>query len=222
MTDFILIIAGVSGVGKTTVASELAIRNPSFKMSRSHTTRAKRGDGRDSEYIYVTEEEFSSLIAKGEMLEYTKYSGTLYGTSKREIYSILDAGNIPLLVLDYNGVRSFKAHSLPYPVICVYLYASLDTARERLVSRNKSSLSQGDAKAASDKRHLVNIEDYLDIKSRIDSFDFLVENSNLDGAVEEILSILSNIDKVRSQPVEYKLGIAEKLYADALKSKDFD
>ena len=217
MTDFILILAGASGVGKTTVATELSLRNPRFKMSRSHTTRAKRGDGRDSEYIYVTKEQFSELISGGEMLEYTEYSGTLYGTSKKEIFSILSEGNIPLLVLDYNGVKSFKSHSLDCPVIAVYIYSSLDTAKQRLLKRAKSSSNITEAEAIADERHSVNVEDYLDIKSRVESFDFLIENSDLDTAVGEILSLLSKLDFVKSQSDEYKSAIAEELYRDALK-----
>ena len=73
MTDFILILAGPSGVGKTTVAEELALRNPRFVASRSHTTRERRGDGRDGEYIYVTKPEFLNLVSHGEMLEYTSF-----------------------------------------------------------------------------------------------------------------------------------------------------
>ena len=219
MKDFILVLAGPSGVGKTTVADALTLREPRFRMTRSHTTRARRGDGRDDEYIYVTREEFLKLVSLGEMLEYTEYSGTLYGTSKAEIFSILSEGNIPLLVLDYNGVRSLKSQSLGSPVISVYIYASLGTAKERLVKRAGISAGSADTSALTDKRHSVNVADYLDIKSRVGSFDFMVENASLDTAVDTVLSLLESPRPFELQSEDYKSRIADKLYQDALNFK---
>ena len=68
----ILILAGPSAVGKTTVMKEILSRSDEFEFIRSATTRAPRGDGHDSEYIYLTEIEFKKRIADGEMLEYTR------------------------------------------------------------------------------------------------------------------------------------------------------
>ena len=66
----ILVIVGPSGVGKTTVANRVVERDPSFEFVRSATTRAPRGDGNDSEYIYLTREEVLGRVESGKMLEY--------------------------------------------------------------------------------------------------------------------------------------------------------
>ena len=49
MSSFAVIIAGLSGAGKTTVADALIAAEGNLEMSRSATTRQRRGDGRDDE-----------------------------------------------------------------------------------------------------------------------------------------------------------------------------
>ena len=92
MQRYAVIIAGPSGVGKTTVADALIERLGNLEMSRSATTRAKRGDGRDDEYIYLTVDEFKSAIAAGDMAEHAEYGGNLYGTRKSELARIHKEG----------------------------------------------------------------------------------------------------------------------------------
>ena len=89
----VLILAGPSAVGKTTLMSEIL----------------SRGDGRDQEYIYLTKEKFLNCVKRAEMLEYTEYGGNMYGTPKYEIDRIFSDGKIPLLILDINGVKALKA-----------------------------------------------------------------------------------------------------------------
>ena len=106
MEKYALIIAGPSGAGKTTVADKLIEKLGTFEMSRSATTREKRGDGRDNEYIYLQKDEFLTAMADGDILESTEYSGNYYGTRKCELERIWDMNKNPILVLDYNGVKS--------------------------------------------------------------------------------------------------------------------
>ena len=58
MNKYAIIVAGPSGAGKTTVADGLIESLGNLEMSRSATTREKRGDGRDNEYIYLQKDEF--------------------------------------------------------------------------------------------------------------------------------------------------------------------
>ena len=58
MRKNILIIAGPSAVGKTTVAHRMLELDDRFEFVRSVTTRARRQDAFDNEYIYITDDEF--------------------------------------------------------------------------------------------------------------------------------------------------------------------
>ena len=106
----VVILAGPSAVGKTTVAHAMLGANPGYEFVRSVTTRQKRGDAFDNEYIYLTREEFEHEIEVGGVLEHTEYAGSYYGTPLSEVNRITAAGKIPLLILDMDGVKSVATH----------------------------------------------------------------------------------------------------------------
>ena len=122
----LLIIAGPSAVGKTTVAYSLINKDPRFEFVRSVTTRASRGDAYDNEYIYITVDEFRSLISNGGVLEHTEYAGNYYGTPRAEVERIISEGKIPLLVLDINGVGSLVRNAAGLSPCGVYVWDRLD------------------------------------------------------------------------------------------------
>ena len=98
----ILVLAGPSAVGKTTVMKEILSHSSRFEFMRSATTRAPRSDGNDSEYVYLSKEEFKAQIVSGEMLEYTEFGGNFYGTPISELKRASALGKTPLLILDIN------------------------------------------------------------------------------------------------------------------------
>lgn len=130
----ILILAGLSGVGKTSVMDAILSMDKRFAPARSATTRAPRGDGRDSEYIYMSDDEFSAAEAGGEFAESTTFLGKRYGTLHSELRRIYDSGHIPILVLEMNGVESFGMSDI-YARCAVYIYTDLRTAADRLLAR---------------------------------------------------------------------------------------
>ena len=157
----LLVIAGPSAVGKTTVAHEILDTDSRFSLSRSATTREKRGDGYDSEYIYLTREEFLRRIESGEVLEYTEYAGAYYGTPFSEIERIAGEGKIPLLILDRVGVASLSRSPL-VSACSVYIYDDIEVMEERLRLRHEADTSpERDMKFL--KRLNQNTADYREI-----------------------------------------------------------
>ena len=88
--------------------------------------------GRGGRGIYCSKEEFEGYIKDGEMLEYTEYGGNYYGTPASEIERIFGDGKTPFLILDINGVISFKEMKDRFPSFSVYLTAPLPVLEERL------------------------------------------------------------------------------------------
>ena len=192
MEKFAVVIAGISGVGKTTVSDRMIADLGYLEMSRSATTRSPRGDGRDDEYVYLTEDEFKRSIDEGGVAEYTLYGGNFYGTRKCELERIFASGRYPILVLDYYGVASLKK-SLDYPVYAIYVYTDLVEAEKRLRARDVVSESES-AKSSFEKRCRQNIEDFSILHTMTEIFDFYVENSDVAECAAEIANA---IDKLR-------------------------
>ena len=181
----VLILAGPSGVGKTTVMNEIMKRTDGFSLVRSATTREKRNDGNDGEYIYTTRDEFMELCRSGDMLEFTEYSGNYYGTPYSEIKRIIDSGKTPLLILDVNGVRAMKKRKLDFGVYSVYLFAPLDVLSDRLGERYAKDGEVGL------ERYLVrmksNLKDYKSMRLYQELFDTAVESLDVGKATDGVL-----------------------------------
>ena len=173
----ILIIAGPSAVGKTTVAYSLIERDPRFEFVRSVTTRASRGDAFDNEYIYISIPEFKELIKNGGVLEHTEYAGNYYGTPRSEVKRILSEGRIPLLVLDINGVGSLVKNAGDLSVCGVYVYDKLDVIKKRLYERFLGSGVTPDGERRYNSRVAQNVDDYINMEAYAERFFAFIENS---------------------------------------------
>ena len=185
-----LVIAGPSAVGKTTVSDEIIRQNDKFTVIRSATTRAPRGDGHDGEYVYLSREEFLRAAESGDMLEYTEYSGDLYGTRRTELSRAYSEGRIPLLILDLRGVGAVRESEYG-DALCVYLYDSLNTLEERLYARYMTPPSI-DGLTKFVKRKEQNIADYLAFDKHAEHFDLLVSNAGeVKDTAEKILAAMT-------------------------------
>ena len=173
----ILIIAGPSAVGKTTIAWEMLKKDDRFEFVRSATTREVRGDSYSSEYIYITREEFEELIRTGGVLEYTEYAGAYYGTPRSEITRIHAAGKIPLLILDVVGVHSLMEKD-DLSVCGIYVYDDIRVMQGRIFERYLGNGEDPDGRRRYESRKRQNEEDYRNLPNIIGDFYALVKNED--------------------------------------------
>lgn len=108
----LLVLAGPSGVGKSTVVAELRRMHAPLWFSVSATTRAARPgeiDGR--EYHFVSDEQFDRMVAAGDLLEWASIHRGLHrsGTPAEPVEARLAAGEPVLLELDLAGARAVRA-----------------------------------------------------------------------------------------------------------------
>ena len=184
----VLVIAGPSGAGKTVVATSIVNSHPEFTFLRSGTTRAKRGDAHDDEYIYYTEEEFKAAIANGEMAEHAIYGGNMYGTPNAELDRAFSEGKTPLLVIDLNGVKSLALHP-KYSACNIYIYADFNVISDRLEARYFGENEKSDSKKNYDSRVAQNLEDWRTLSEYEPYIHAFVENeTTIDECCEKILA----------------------------------
>ena len=209
----ILIIAGPSAVGKTTIAWEMLKNDDRFEFVRSATTREVRGDSYSSEYIYITREEFEELIKNGGVLEYTEYAGAYYGTPRSEITRIHAAGKIPLLILDVVGVHSLMEKD-DLSVCGIYVYDDIRVMQGRIFERYLGNGENPDGRRRYESRKRQNEEDYRNLPSIIGDFYALVKNEDTpEEGGKRVASAFAEFEARIPKDEEKNLSLAREIQA---------
>jgi guanylate kinase len=207
----ILIIAGPSAVGKTTIAWEMLKKDDRFEFVRSATTREVRGDSYSSEYIYITREEFEELIRTGGVLEYTDYAGAYYGTPRSEITRIHSAGKIPLLILDVVGVHSLMEKD-DLSVCGVYVYDDIKVMQGRIFERYLGNGENPDGRRRYESRKRQNEEDYRNLPSIISDFYALVKNEDTpEEGAKRVAKVFADFEARVPKSEEKNLSLAKEI-----------
>lgn len=178
----LVVLAGPSAVGKSSVVRKLHDRLPDLVFSVSATTRAPRPgevDGRD--YRFVSAAEFDRMIADGELLEWAEIHGGLQrsGTPAAPVRAAMAAGHPVLVEVDLAGARAVR-QAMPEAVLVFMAPPSWEELVSRLTSRGTES---DDAVV----RRLETARTELDAQ---DEFDEVIVNHDVDLACDELVSLL--------------------------------
>lgn len=180
----LIVLSGPSGVGKSTVISELLSERPDIYFSVSNTTRAPRvGEEDGVNYNFVTREQFEGMIARDELLEYAQYVGNYYGTSLKVIEEHLTAGIDVLLDIEVQGAATVR-NKCADAVFIFIIPPSVEELSRRLHGRNT------DGEDIITGRLNKAREEYKEIPY----YDYLVVNDKVSTAAAEIISILTATD----------------------------
>lgn len=179
------VVSGPSGVGKSSVLSEVRRQVPEVYFSVSATTRAPRpGEIDGVHYHFVSVAEFERMIADGEMLEHARYAGNFYGTPRKPVQEAIAAGKPAVLEIELQGARQVR-QAWPDAQLVMLLPPSWDELVDRLTGR-------GTEPADVVEKRLAAARDELAAEPE---FDETVVNADVQSATSELVRLILGHEK---------------------------
>jgi guanylate kinase len=173
----LLVLAGPTAVGKGTVVRALAQRRPDIWVSLSATTRPQRpGETDGVDYHFVTGDEFSAMIERGDLLEWAVVHGShRYGTPRQPVLEQLGTDVPAILEIDLQGARQVK-ESMPQALFVFLAPPSWEVLVDRLIGRGTESHEEQERRLATAREEIA----------AQDWFDEVVINDSLEEAVDHV------------------------------------
>jgi guanylate kinase len=183
----LVVIAGPSGVGKGTVHRHVRAALGDAVLSVSVTTRAPRPGEQDGiDYHFVDPDRFAAMAANGDLLEWARYAGHLYGTPLAPVAAAVAEGAVVVLDIEVQGAVQVKQR-VPDALLVFLLPPSFEELEARLRGRG----TEDD----------VTIARRLEVARRevasAEVFDVRVVNDDLDTCVAEVLAHIEAARRTR-------------------------
>jgi len=181
----LIVFSAPSGSGKTTIVRHLLKQEElNLEFSISATSRNKSGEevnGKD--YYFLSAKEFKTKIKNEEFLEWEEvYRDNFYGTLKTEVERIWGLGKHVIFDIDVSGGLRIK-RKFPDQTLAVFVKPpSIDELKIRLKKRKTESADKINMRIAKASAELATAP----------LFDVVIENDNLDKALNEAYNLVSN------------------------------
>ena len=178
----LVVVSGFSGAGKGTVMNALVASKDNYALSVSATTRSPRtGEVEGVSYFFKTVEEFESMIARGEFVEYARYVNNYYGTPKDFVDKQREAGKDVLLEIEIQGALKIK-EKFPDAVLIFITTKDADTLKNRLTGRGTETEDVIRQRLRRASEEAMGVEKY----------DYIVVNDILEDCVETVDRIIKS------------------------------
>jgi guanylate kinase len=130
-------------------------------------------------YHFLSADEFSRAIQRGDFAEYAQVHGCMYGTLRREVARVIAARQHVVMDIDVQGAAQFAA-SYPDAVRIFILPPSGSTLVRRLAGRGTESR----------ETIATRLRDAIGEIGVLDEFEYVVINDELDCAVAQVSCII--------------------------------
>ena len=177
----IIVISGASGVGKSTILTEVMKARQDLVFSVSATTRPMRpGEADGVNYHFISRESFLDMVRKGEFLEYDEHHDNLYGTLYSAVKDATEKGHV-VLDIEPNGAMNVR-RKYPEAILIFIMPPSWEALEARLRGR-------GDTPEEQVQTRLTRARWEMD---QADKYDYQVINDQVETCVEEVLKIIAD------------------------------
>ena len=183
----ILVFAGPSGVGKSTLYKMMLHQFPDrLDFAISATTRPIRiGEVDGKDYYFLSEKDFKQKVESGDFIEHEEvYPGRWYGTLASEIDRVKSLDKIILLDVDVLGAINIKKIYGQQALIVFIKPESIEALEERLRSRGSESKEEILIRVARFKKELSYEKDFDEV--------VVNETNKLDNSRTQLEEIISN------------------------------
>ncbi len=183
MTDkkgLLIVVSGPSGTGKGTICKALIEKRDDVFLSVSATTRQPReGEQNGVHYHFLSKAEFEQNIENGQMLEHAVFCGNYYGTPKKVVDEMLEAGKNVILEIEVQGAMKVR-EKYPEGVYVFVLSPSMAELRRRLTGRGTET------DEVIENRLKTAIKEF----GYIEKYNYILLNDEVDKAVARLESII--------------------------------
>lgn len=176
----LFVLSGPSGVGKTSLCRQVVADSVAVAQSVSYTTRAPRPHEQEGrEYHFVSRQGFEERVVTGEFLEWAQVHGQCYGTSRRQVEAMTEAGTDVLLAIDVQGAAQVRASGVD-AVFIFLLPPSWEVLVTRLQERASEAAEVQAQRLAVARQELAHYTEY----------DYAVVNNQLAEAAAVLKAII--------------------------------
>ncbi len=160
------VIVGPSASGKTELVKALISKIPNSARLVTKTTRPRRPEEKETDYFFISREEFEKGIAEGDFFEYAEVYGNLYGSSKKVLDDFRSKYDYVFAIIDVQGAQTLK-EKMPDAHFIFIRPGSIEDIKKRLL-RVRRSISTDEL-----QKRLENIAHEL---SLAETFETVIEN----------------------------------------------
>ena len=203
----LFIVSAPSGCGKGTILAEV-FKGGKVYYSVSCTTRKPReGEVDGVNYFFLSEEQFSQMIAEDGFLEYATFAENSYGTPRKVVMQNLEKGTDVILEIETKGAFQVK-EKLPEAVMIFILPPSISELERRLRKR-------GTEDEATIAKRVSEAEGEI---KRSFEYGFVIMNDVLDTAVADFREVIDNFNDpdARAQEFDPKNDKIKKMIEEVL------
>ena len=178
----LVVLAGPTAVGKGTVSAAVRDDHPEVFLSVSATTRKPReGEVNGVHYLFVSDEEFDTMIAGGELLEWaTVHNMARYGTPRGPVEAALAEGRPAMLEIDLQGARLVR-ETMPEAIFVFLAPPTWEELVRRLVGRGTETEAERERRLATARVELAAEKE----------FDVTIVNHEVHQAADELVTLMT-------------------------------